>query len=396
MKLFFGKKKRKEQPAELQFLMQFRECNKNCIPDALENQGVCALMQRAVKEYNDGEYKKAIWTLECTVPKCETDCDRAMCACFLALFYYDEADYEKARRYVDAATGLKPNFKAALNLTKKIYDIVNECRNDKTINPDMIKLRDNGKITVSDLDILMHNIDVDEVMGLLDHLDRSQFDRKLQKYRSEIYTKKRSYTMKAYQTRLSQIMNELEECAPREFLTGDPDQREAGQKKQEKMLENVQSLCDAQKELIMDCAEAAKRSGRQDVAQKLLLFSTWHFYLAAYAKYTNVKGSGEFFHTIHRTMFPYTQEIENTLRSRFPGRNVIGEIGAAARDFGTKLATLIRDAAGKESAEYDRIASDMTWLFLDECGMRRSDPLAGRLYDRLYSYVVGLEIEVAA
>ena len=388
--MFFTKTKKKNNAQEdtaKAFLTRFRDANASSIPGALENGLVCDLLCRAINEYNSGRYKDAILTLEFTVPKCDNDDDRALVACFLALFYYDESRYDKARAYIDVATALRPQFKSALNLMKRVYDIVNECRNDKDANPDLIKLRYSGSINVSDLDILHHNIDVEKVRELLDNVDRSQFDRKLEQYRKYRYRKAKT-NIGSYKKRLSDILNDFEECAPREFFESDTDNIKTGRRKQKEILEQVQDLCEAQKEVILRCEKDIGKKADTETRKKLLLFSTWHFYLAGYARYQTMNESGEYYHIIHRTMFPYAKEIENCLKERFPDLNVAEEIGRSTKEFGAKLANIIKEAIGREDTEYDRMVSDITWLFLDECGMKKSDPVSLKLYNRLYGFIM--------
>lgn len=385
--LYHIKKKENAENREAQFLVRFVRANAPSLDGALKEPYVRMSMEQAVREYNEADYHHAIRTLETTLTACTCDADRAMCACFLALFYYDDAQYEKAAVCIDAACDLKPHFRSALDLLKRIYNIINECRNDRTAQPDLIKLRDAGRINASDLDILLHNVDVREVMSLLDGLDRIQFGKKLEKYRNASHTRRRCMNMGSYQRRLSQIMREFEECAPREYLAGDPEQYEGGHDKQTRRLRQVRRLCDVQRNIILHCAEVANRMGRDDVGQKLLLFSPWHFYLAAYARYAGEKDAGETFHTIHRAMFPFAREIEKTLKARFPERDVLTEIGDAARTFGTRLAAVVRDDMKNETRSYPDTAADITWLFLKECGVERGDALSDTLYPLLYGHI---------
>ena len=52
------------------------------------------------------------------------------------------------------------------------------------------------------------------------------------------------------------------------------------------------------------------------------------------------------------------------------------------------------DDTGKESTTFDRMASDITWLFLGECGIRKSDPVGKKLYERLYDFVVSTDLRI--
>ncbi len=101
-------------------LFDIRKANQDSIGDALQDRKILKLLKSAVYEFNAQNKERSIAILESTWSQCDTYSDQALTGYLLAFFLYAQDEYQKAETYLDRVLGMRPYFRAALNLREKI------------------------------------------------------------------------------------------------------------------------------------------------------------------------------------------------------------------------------------------------------------------------------------